>query len=31
MNPGTDVGKKELPPNIKNKFTTIVCHDLTDR
>jgi midasin len=31
MNPGTDIGKKELPPNIKNKFTIITCHDLVDR
>ncbi|CAD8184490.1 unnamed protein product [Paramecium pentaurelia] len=31
MNPGTDVGKKELPPNIKNKFSTIFCHELLDK
>lgn len=31
MNPGTDVGKKELPINVKNKFTTITIKQLTDR
>ncbi|CAD8092675.1 unnamed protein product [Paramecium sonneborni] len=31
MNPGTDVGKKELPVNIKNKFSTIFCHELLDK
>ena len=28
MNPGSDVGKKELPENIKSKFTEIFVHDI---
>lgn len=31
MNPGTDIGKKELPINIKNKFTSIILSELTDK
>lgn len=27
MNPGMDVGKKELPPNIRGKFTEIFVQD----
>jgi midasin len=30
MNPGSDVGKKELPPNIRKKFTTINIHEMED-
>lgn len=28
MNPGSDIGKKELPNNIKQKFTEIFVHDI---
>lgn len=31
MNPGTDIGKKELPENIRVKFTEFFINDLEDR
>lgn len=31
MNPGTDIGKKELPENIRVKFTEFFVNDLEDR
>jgi midasin len=30
MNPGSDVGKKELPANIKNKFTALRLDEMTN-
>lgn len=30
MNPPTDVGKRELPPAIRCRFTEIYCEELTD-
>lgn len=30
MNPGSDIGKKDLPINIKSKFITTFVEDLTD-
>jgi len=27
MNPANDSGKKSLPPNLAEKFTTIVMHE----
>ncbi len=31
MNPGTDIGKKELPENLRAKFTEFFINDLEDR
>jgi len=31
MNPGTDIGKKELPENLRAKFTEFYINDLEDR
>jgi midasin len=31
MNPGSDIGKKELPPNIRAKFSEIFVEDLTNK
>lgn len=31
MNPGTDIGKKELPINVKSKFSVTTIHELTDK
>eukprot|EP00756_Hemistasia_phaeocysticola_P036863 Hpha_TRINITY_DN16665_c0_g13::TRINITY_DN16665_c0_g13_i1::g.182220::m.182220/K14572/MDN1, REA1; midasin len=31
MNPPTDVGKKDLPPSLKGRFTELYCDELTDR
>ncbi|XP_046665626.1 midasin-like [Homalodisca vitripennis] len=31
MNPATDVGKKDLPPGIRNRFTELYVDELTDR
>ena len=31
MNPPTDVGKKDLPPSLKSRFTELYCDELTDR
>ena len=31
MNPGHDVGKKELPINIRNKFTQLDIEDMNNR
>ena len=31
MNPATDVGKKELPIEIRSRATEIFCDDLTNR
>ena len=31
MNPGGDIGKKELPLNIRSKFTEIFVHDITEK
>ena len=31
MNPGHDIGKKELPFNIRSKFTEIFVHDISNR
>ncbi|XP_060859886.1 midasin [Metopolophium dirhodum] len=31
MNPATDVGKKDLPPGIRNRFTEFFVEELTDR
>lgn len=31
MNPATDIGKKELPANIRSRFTEIFCDELSDR
>lgn len=31
MNPGSDVGKKELPMNIKANFTTLNLNEMTSR
>ena len=28
MNPGSEVGKKELPVNVRAKFTEIYVHDI---
>ena len=28
MNPGKDIGKKELPLNIKNKFTELFLEEI---
>jgi midasin (ATPase involved in ribosome maturation) len=28
MNPGSDIGKKELPLNIKSKFIQIFVHEI---
>mmetsp|Transcript_2552 Transcript_2552/g.9614 ORF Transcript_2552/g.9614 Transcript_2552/m.9614 type:complete len:5361 (-) Transcript_2552:2473-18555(-) len=30
MNPPTDVGKKNLPPSLRNRFTEFFMHELTD-
>ena len=30
MNPATDVGKHDLPPGIRNRFTELYVSDLTD-
>jgi midasin len=30
MNPGSDFGKKELPVNVKRKFTSIYLEEMTD-
>lgn len=30
MNPGSDVGKKELPSNIKNKFTELYIQEMRE-
>jgi len=29
MNPGTDIGKKELPSNLRSKFIEIFVEDIT--
>ncbi|EGR30434.1 type a von willebrand factor domain protein [Ichthyophthirius multifiliis] len=31
MNPGNEIGKKELPENIRKKFTEIYVHDIKER
>jgi len=31
MNPGSDVGKKELPINVRRKFTTFYIEEMEDR
>jgi midasin len=31
MNPGSDIGKKELPDNLRQKFTEIFVPDIEDR
>ncbi|XP_054261518.1 midasin-like isoform X2 [Macrosteles quadrilineatus] len=31
MNPATDVGKKDLPPGIRNRFSELYVDELTDR
>lgn len=31
MNPGGDIGKTELPPNIRNKFTEIYIPEIEER
>eukprot|EP01060_Flectonema_neradi_P002806 TRINITY_DN1176_c7_g1_i2.p1 TRINITY_DN1176_c7_g1~~TRINITY_DN1176_c7_g1_i2.p1 ORF type:complete len:4783 (+),score=1214.99 TRINITY_DN1176_c7_g1_i2:66-14351(+) len=31
MNPPTDVGKKDLPPSLKSRFTELYCDELTDK
>ena len=31
MNPGSDVGKKELPLNIKNKFTELYVPEIKEK
>ncbi|KAE9533494.1 hypothetical protein AGLY_009132 [Aphis glycines] len=31
MNPATDVGKKDLPPGIRNRFTEFFVEELTER
>eukprot|EP01061_Rhynchopus_euleeides_P037059 TRINITY_DN626_c0_g1_i2.p1 TRINITY_DN626_c0_g1~~TRINITY_DN626_c0_g1_i2.p1 ORF type:complete len:1401 (+),score=678.40 TRINITY_DN626_c0_g1_i2:591-4205(+) len=31
MNPPTDVGKKDLPPSLKSRYTELYCDELTDR
>jgi midasin len=31
MNPGNEIGKKELPENIRGKFTEIYIHDIKER
>ena len=31
MNPGTDIGKKELPPNVRSKFTEIYVHEISEK
>lgn len=31
MNPGHDIGKKELPENVRAKFTEIFVHDISER
>jgi midasin len=31
MNPGSDVGKKELPANIKLKFTSFYIEDISKK
>lgn len=31
MNPGSDIGKKELPENVRAKFTEIYVHDISER
>eukprot|EP00899_Mesostigma_viride_P010035 jgi/Mesvir1/19032/Mv12798-RA.1 len=31
MNPGTDVGKRELPPPLRSRFTELYVPELTDR
>ena len=31
MNPGHEIGKKELPENIKAKFTEIFVHDISEK
>ena len=28
MNPGSDIGKKELPPNIRNKFSELFIEEM---
>lgn len=30
MNPGSDIGKKELPENVRLKFTELFIPDITD-
>ena len=31
MNPATDVGKKELPPGLRNRFTEFYMEELNDK
>lgn len=31
MNPATDVGKKELPPGLRNRFTEFFMEELTNK
>ena len=31
MNPGSDIGKKELPANVRAKFTELFIPDLEER
>ena len=30
MNPATDVGKRDLPADVRSRFTEIYCDELTD-
>ncbi len=30
MNPATDVGKRSLPPNVRNRFTELYVDELKD-
>lgn len=31
MNPGNEIGKKELPENVRGKFSEIYVHDIKER
>jgi len=31
MNPGKDIGKKELPENVRAKFTDFVIDDISEK
>ncbi|XP_044750466.1 midasin [Coccinella septempunctata] len=31
MNPSTDVGKRDLPPGLRNRFTEFFVHELTEK
>ncbi|KAK9869491.1 hypothetical protein WA026_003245 [Henosepilachna vigintioctopunctata] len=31
MNPSTDVGKRDLPPGLRNRFTEFYVHELTEK